>query len=103
MIKSLKMKLAELEKELKVLNLISKRLWLLENPPKYKYGDIIKIQNGDMMKILASTIKWQNPIVWDGDDPIRPGFYYWEYSVDLVGIGLKILTEHDIEILLKNK
>lgn len=95
----------DIEKAVASLNTLSERLWQLENPPKYKYGDIIELQEItglSSIKILESNIKYQDPLSWADGDVVRDGFFYWEYQLDVIGTGLRILTEEQILLLIKN-
>lgn len=104
-------RIEKLEKAVELLNALSERLWKLENPPKYKYGQYVQIHDyitlqeitgPSSIKILESTLKYQAPLSWSDGSVVRPGFFYWEYHVDVIGTGSRILTEEQLHLLIKN-
>ena len=70
-------KIKKLQKEIKELSI---RLWKLENPPEFKYGDTVKF------KLFSSEgDNWFVGIVkssrhrYDYNDPY---YSYWDYTID---------------------
>jgi len=104
-INQLQSKLVIIEKAVESLNTLSERIWKIENPPKYKYGDVIELQETtgtSLIKVLESNMKYQGPLSWADGAVVRAGFFFWEYQVDIIGTGLRILTEEQILLLIKN-
>jgi hypothetical protein len=97
----LKTKVEKLEDDLSELT------FRMDNPPKYKYGDIISIITSGKgvigpetkveIKILNSTLKR------DDYQYINVVTYYWLYTIDIVGIGVKEITEYYLQQLKEGK
>ena len=85
----------DIEKAVNSLNALSERLWKLENPPKYKYGDTgymplfgkehpVKILEAKFAKTDFSLINVTK--------------FHWVYLVDITGIGVATYPEDQIHL-----
>ncbi len=87
--------IGKLEITIKDLNNLSERIWKLENPPKYKYGDtgyIPLLGVKHPVKILeAKFVKTEFAL-------INTSTFHWEYLVDITGVGLATYPENQIQL-----
>lgn len=83
--KKLKQKIASLEEEILIVKKdIERRVWKLENPPKYKIGD--KYKKGYIVNdVILRRRKLLNnnwlPTFLQIHNPNEPCLYFWEYSI----------------------
>jgi hypothetical protein len=87
--------ITELSKRVsKIEETLAEFIWKSENPPKYKYGDtgyMPLLGKEHPVKILKCELKHN----W------RFGChsgYYWEYTVDVTGIGMSTYSEDQIQL-----
>jgi hypothetical protein len=103
-IRILEQKINDLQELVKGMNSrFSEDLWKRENPPTYKYGDLITDQNDVVVAKIVEVTAHHKDSYTIGEIAVIPEYWYWEYKVDLIGIGIKTLHISDIDSLIKKK